>query len=188
MKIAAITRYKQGDLYNALHRLGWSQAHLARELGLSQQITGHIINLKRKPSKEQADDIQRVFGDKGIYLDVVDIWPETFQPLASNLRVQLAEVELLSLEGNPTLFLEDKSTPILDNEDRKIVEDILDSLKDREKEMVLMRFFDGLTLEEMGIRLHLSKERVRQILKKALRKCRHPTRMRDLACIYERKR
>jgi len=187
MKIAAITRYKQGDIYTALQQLGWTQTRLAREINCSSTYIGRVINLVQKPTVEAANRIQAVFGEHDIYIDVTELWPETFQPLTKNLRVQVAEVELLSLEGT-TLSLEDNSSPILDNEEREIVEGFLDSLSDREKEIVTMRFFDGLTLEEIGLRLHISKERVRQIILKALRKCSHSrimSRSRELADTYE---
>jgi RNA polymerase sigma factor (sigma-70 family) len=187
MKIAAITRYKQGDIYTALQQLGWTQTRLAQEIGCWPYIVGLIINLKKKPTVELANKIQAVFGEHDIYIDVTKLWPETFQPLTKNLRVQVAEVELLSLEGT-TLCLEDNSSPILDNEEREIVEAFLDSLSDREKEIVTMRFFDGLTLNEIGLRLHISTERVRQIILKTLRKCRRPrimSRMTELADTYE---
>ena len=187
MKIAAITRYKQGDIYTALQQLGWTQTRLAQEIGCWPYMVGLIINLKKKPTVELANKIQAVFGEHDIYIDVTKLWPETFQPLTKNLRVQVAEVELLSLEGT-TLSLEDNSSPILDNEEREIVEAFLDSLSDREKEIVTMRFFDGLTLNEIGLRLHISTERVRQIILKTLRKCRRPrimSRMTELADTYE---
>ena len=187
MKIAAITRYKQGDIYTALQQLGWTQTRLAQEVGCWPYMVGLIINLKKKPTVELANKIQAVFGEHDIYIDVTELWPETFQPLTKNLRVQVAEVELLSLEGT-TLSLEDNSSPILDNEEREIVEGFLDSLSDREKEIVTMRFFDSLTLNEIGLRLHISTERVRQIILKTLRKCRQPrimSRMTELADTYE---
>ncbi|MDD5617482.1 MAG: RNA polymerase sigma factor RpoD [Candidatus Omnitrophica bacterium] len=61
---------------------------------------------------------------------------------------------------------------------------ILDTLKDREKEILLLRFGieDGSpkTLEEVGNIFKVTRERVRQIEAKALRKLKHPTRSRKL--------
>ena len=60
----------------------------------------------------------------------------------------------------------------------------LDTLDDREKEVI--RLYFGLTgdaemtLEEIGVQFRLTRERVRQIKEKALRKLRHPTRGRKL--------
>ncbi|MDD5291971.1 MAG: RNA polymerase sigma factor RpoD [Candidatus Omnitrophica bacterium] len=61
---------------------------------------------------------------------------------------------------------------------------ILDTLKGREKEILLLRFGieDGSpkTLEEVGNIFKVTRERVRQIEAKALRKLKHPTRSRKL--------
>jgi len=60
----------------------------------------------------------------------------------------------------------------------------LDTLDDREKEVIKLYFgLSGepeMTLEEIGLQFHLTRERVRQIKEKALRKLRHPTRGRKL--------
>ncbi|MBM3251431.1 MAG: sigma-70 family RNA polymerase sigma factor, partial [Candidatus Omnitrophica bacterium] len=61
---------------------------------------------------------------------------------------------------------------------------VLDSLTDREKRILNLRFgiTDGSarTLEEVGNTFKVTRERVRQIEAKALRKLRHPTRSRRL--------
>jgi len=62
--------------------------------------------------------------------------------------------------------------------------DVLASLTERERRIVEMRFglVDGYerTLEEIGKQYKVTRERIRQIEAKALRKLRHPTRLRHL--------
>ena len=69
------------------------------------------------------------------------------------------------------------------------VEDVLRSLTDRERQVLLLRFglHDGSprTLEEVGRMFNVTRERVRQIEAKALRKLRHPTRSRRLRNFLE---
>jgi RNA polymerase primary sigma factor len=64
------------------------------------------------------------------------------------------------------------------------VEDVLDSLSSRERKVLQLRFGleDGRsrTLEEVGREFKVTRERIRQIEAKALRKLRHPTRSRKL--------
>jgi RNA polymerase primary sigma factor len=62
--------------------------------------------------------------------------------------------------------------------------DVLSSLNQRERKVLEMRFGlgDGFsrTLEEVGREFRVTRERIRQIEAKALRKMRHPTRIRQL--------
>ena len=64
------------------------------------------------------------------------------------------------------------------------VEYVLDSLTERERKVLQLRFGldDGRsrTLEEVGKEFHVTRERIRQIEAKALRKLRHPSRSRKL--------
>ncbi len=64
------------------------------------------------------------------------------------------------------------------------MDEVLDTLTDREREVLELRFGikDGSprTLEEVGSIFNVTRERVRQIEAKALRKLRHPTRSRKL--------
>ena len=61
---------------------------------------------------------------------------------------------------------------------------ILETLTDRERQVVDFRFglTDGCsrTLEEVGRLFNVTRERIRQIEAKALRKLRHPSRMKSL--------
>ena len=64
------------------------------------------------------------------------------------------------------------------------VEDVLDTLTPRERRVLQLRYglIDGhqRTLEEVGKRFGLTRERIRQIEAKALRKLRHPSRSKKL--------
>ncbi len=67
---------------------------------------------------------------------------------------------------------------------REQVEEVLYSLSERERRVLQMRFgLDGgrsRTLEEVGKEFKVTRERIRQIEAKALRKLRHPSRSRKL--------
>ncbi len=62
--------------------------------------------------------------------------------------------------------------------------DVLCSLNERERKVLELRFGLGdgnaRTLEEVGLQFNVTRERIRQIEAKALRKMRHPTRLRQL--------
>jgi RNA polymerase primary sigma factor len=63
---------------------------------------------------------------------------------------------------------------------RDVVKDILDSLTPREAKVLRMRFGIEMstdhTLEEVGKQFDVTRERIRQIEAKALRKLKHPSR------------
>jgi RNA polymerase primary sigma factor len=67
---------------------------------------------------------------------------------------------------------------------REKIIDVLDTLTERERRVLSLRFglIDGYsrTLEEVGKQFKVTRERIRQIEAKALRKMRHPTRIRQL--------
>ncbi len=64
------------------------------------------------------------------------------------------------------------------------LEEVLDTLTEREKQVLKLRFGleDGRsrTLEEVGVEFHVTRERIRHIEAKALRKLRQPSRSRKL--------
>ena len=53
-------------------------------------------------------------------------------------------------------------------------------LEKREAAILIRRYGDGLTLAEIGKEYGISATRVRQIIQKALRKLKHPSRQRML--------
>jgi RNA polymerase primary sigma factor len=69
------------------------------------------------------------------------------------------------------------------------IKDVLETLTDRERQVLEQRFglVDGYsrTLEEVGKQFQVTRERIRQIEAKALRKMRHPTRIRQLEGFLE---
>jgi RNA polymerase primary sigma factor len=112
-------------------------------------------------------------------------------------RIQRLSQEPISLETpvgteeNSYLgdFIEDESMPgPVDSASRHLLKEqmteILEGLTERERKVLIMRFGleDGMsrTLEDVGREFNVTRERVRQIEAKALRKLRHPLRSRKL--------
>lgn len=129
----------------------------------------------------------------------------TINELAKALKTTPEKIEdLLQLAKDPTSL----ETPIGEEDDSNLgdfiadentispeshieavmlkeqVKELLDDLKPREREVIIMRFGldDGnsKTLEEVGRRFDVTRERIRQIEQKALRKLRIPTRSKKI--------
>lgn len=129
----------------------------------------------------------------------------TPEEVAKALEVDVSKVrEIIKVSQEPTSL----ETPVGDEEDSHLgdfiqdttapspydatsrqllkehMEEVLGTLTDREKRVLILRF--GLengrprTLEEVGREFNVTRERIRQIEAKALRKLRHPSRSRKL--------
>lgn len=92
-------------------------------------------------------------------------------------------------ESELGMFVEDEQTPTpmeltYQNMLREKINDVLNTLSRREAEILRLRFGldDGrvYTLEEVGEKFDLTRERIRQIEGKALRQLRHPRKSQQL--------
>ena len=92
-------------------------------------------------------------------------------------------------------FIEDRgavspAAVVIDINLKEMTEQVLNTLTPREERIIKMRFGleDGTeyTLEEVGQNFGVTRERIRQIEAKALRKLRHPSRNRRLRAFLER--
>ncbi len=134
----------------------------------------------------------------------------TVKEIAKEMQLAVDEVEnLMKISQQPkslstpvgddkeaTLeqFVADQSQPTLyDKVSRELLKDalskVLDTLSPRERKVLIMRFGleDGKpkTLEEVGKEFKVTRERIRQIEAKAIRKLKHPTRARKLKDFLE---
>lgn len=91
-------------------------------------------------------------------------------------------------------FIEDKKAKLpvdvaIETSLKEKIEDVFSTLTEREEKVLRMRFGIGdgsdHTLEEVGKVLGVTRERVRQIEAKAIRKLRHPKRSRELVSFNE---
>lgn len=148
------------ELYN---KVNTASRELTRQLG-REPSTAEIAQ-EVKVSEKKVDDVLKAIQD-----------PITLQTPVGDEDTTLED------------FIGDNSaSPYLDAERNKITEQmikILQTLAPKEAEVIRMRFGIGVerdhTLEEVGQHLSITRERVRQIEAKAMRKLQHPTRLRAL--------
>ena len=149
-----------------------------------------LINKFNKVSRELLQEYGRdplpeeIGNEMGISLDrvyeIMDIIHDTISletPVGDEGDSTLVDFLLDSDSLDP---VDAASVVILKEEIQKV----LDTLDDREKKIIELRFglTDGefKTLEEVGLQFGITRERVRQIEAKALRKLRHPSRSKKL--------
>ena len=147
---------------------------------VQRQLT---LELNREPSEEEIAKKMNVSVDK-----VREVIKISQDPVS--LETPIGE-EDDSLLGD---FIKDESSlspeEYTENEILKEeIDDVLQSLQQREQEVLRLRFGlkDGTchTLEEVGKKFNVTRERIRQIEAKALRKLRHPSRAKKLRDFME---
>ena len=137
-----------------------------------------VQELGREPSPEEIAEEMEMSADK--VRSILKIAQE-----AISLETPVGD------EGDSSFgdFIEDKGAESPANATafsvfQERLDDVLGSLTEREEKVLRLRFGlgDGYprTLEEVGSVFNVTRERVRQIEAKALRKMRHPTRSREL--------
>lgn len=149
--------------------------------------------------KKVATQLLHEYGREPTYkevAEVIGVSPEKIRELAKIAQEPISLETPIGEEEDSTLgdFIEDDST--VSPEDcatinllRAQLEKIMTSLTPREEKVLRLRFGldDGRvrTLEEVGKEFNVTRERIRQIEAKALRKLRHPSRSKMLKDFVE---
>jgi len=169
MNITATVKLRHGDLWTCLRKVGWSQAEMARRAGCSTADLGRIVNLQHRPSQKLADAIQLALGKEGVYLDVLESWPDSFNGFGHKSPV------IESTADVPEQALMSSRSPCLTELHRRELAEALDRVKETltEKEQIVMECYrDGLTLDETGKVIGRTNARAWEITHNIIRKCR----------------
>ena len=148
------------------------------------------INRMRRVSQQLTQELGRE-PTRGELADEMGTSSQKMDHLVSNAQAPLSLEQPMGEEGDVTLadFIPDDESPSPDQsavrqQARQEIDGALQTLTAREQEVLRLRFGlqDGQarTLEEVGAELGKTRERIRQIEAKALRKLRHPSRSRRL--------
>jgi RNA polymerase primary sigma factor len=143
-----------------------------------------VVELGREPSTEEIAKRMQSTADKvSKALNLIQ------QPIS--LEAPIGEAG----EAQVGDFIEDQSSVspaerVIHSNARDVAGDVLQTLSPREEKVIRLRFgldADGRerTLEEVGEDFNVTRERIRQIEVKALRKLRHPSRARVLKTLLE---
>jgi len=162
------------------------------------RIPVHMIEIINKLMRVQKQLLQE-FGREPTAEEIADEMNLPVDRVSAVLKMAQQPISLESPVGdsgdaNFGDFIEDKSAENPSDMTshlllRERLNDVLTTLTERERKILELRFglHDGYarTLEEVGKQFKVTRERIRQIEAKGLRKLRHPTRIRQLQGFLE---
>lgn len=176
-------KVKNAKLYNAITRDHATVNAFCSAHGLSPGLVGELLNFKISPMdsrwqwRKVVHEICEITGELP-----EDLFPEHMRiVIERNTRaLELNEAQVMELADrvNPVARLESSET-------KSAIENAIAKLKPRERQVLMLRFGlggvgDEMTLDEVGARFGVNRERIRQIEAKGLRALRHPSKARPL--------
>src|SRR5690606_23876447 len=181
-------------IFESINRLWRVRRRLIQELGRAPTREDLALEAGYLEAKEVQAIRRSREQETPLPADVRRRWQQASAQVNRILRAMEEPMSLDSPVGNEDSsmlgdFIEDQDAPEpMDAAAREMlresVKNALAVLSEREREVLELRFglIDGKdhTLEEVGQYFNVTRERIRQIEAKALRKLRHPTRSRHL--------
>jgi RNA polymerase primary sigma factor len=195
MKAVEKFEYRRGYKFST-YSTWWIRQAITRSIAdqaRTIRIPVHMIEIINKLMRVQKRLIQD-FGREPTAEELADELQMPVDRIRAVLKMSQQPISLQSPVGDSEDasfgdFIEDKAAESpLDTTSFSLLRgklgDVLCSLNERERKVLELRFGLGdgnaRTLEEVGQQFNVTRERIRQIEAKALRKMRHPTRLRQL--------
>ena len=159
---------RNNRLLQAIRKKYESVADLSRKMGRSQGAVNALVAMKVKPINEKgwtelASDVAAMVGK-----EPVEIWPENLQ----DIRLSTSTSEFtIDMDGVKQIMSDNSTEKMIAHS--QVLQQLDTRLTDKQKKVIDMRFNQNMSLEETGKVLGLSRERVRQIECKSIRRMRY---------------
>jgi RNA polymerase primary sigma factor len=187
--------YKRGFRFST-YATWWIRQSITRSIadqGRTIRIPVHMIDRIRELYRVN-HELEQTLGRKPLAKEIADKMDLSVSKVQWIMRVSWLPLSLETPVGDEEdselgMFVEDEETPspmevTYQSMMREKISEVLATLSPREARILRMRFgLDGgrpYTLEEVGLKFGLTRERIRQIEGKALRQLRHPHKARQL--------
>jgi RNA polymerase primary sigma factor len=148
----------------------------------NKTYSGLRKQLGRKPTMKELSS--NTYMDQNKLLSIIET---SMEPVSLHEPIGENNQNLMGLIENHTAALPDDLA--INSDLLKQIDNILETLTDREEKVLRLRFGLGgkreCTLDEVGKKFNVSRERIRQIEQEALQRLRHPTRSSHMRCFLE---
>jgi RNA polymerase sigma factor (sigma-70 family) len=168
--------------------------HFCRSHKLQASVVGQLLNLKISPLalerkkvlgyRKICRDIARIFNYD---YDIERLFPSRLYGITKTEYVAEVGLHMLTPGQEQMLALPGPEDEAIKGELKTAMAKAMQLLTLREERVLRYRYFDGYTYEEAGNLLNVSKERIRQIEMKAIRRLRHFRRAKHLKEFCEQK-
>ena len=170
IRIALVAKIKQGDIFAAMERLGWTQNRAAKEFGMSPQDFGRMINLVKVPkySEKLNDNLIKLTGK-----NYTELFPDDVErmfsdgkrgrrPLVAYGECDPKAIDMSAIRCLPARSLEDQTAM------RDLLNRVLDELEPNRRRVIELRYVNGLAVDEVAQQLGVTSTRVNQIERSAV--------------------
>ena len=174
-------------LLNAIEEQGYpTVAAFERAMGVTSGRMNGLVSMRVAPLLDSGEFSKEAkMAMEVLGAAPTDLWTE--QQLTIKLHRNSGEREIdadlvhhLLEQRRQMDYLSSPEDHLLERETNQLVHDLLNKIRPREKDVLISRYQNEETLVEVGKKMNVTQERVRQIEAKALRKLRHPDRHKNL--------
>ena len=165
-------RLRNDRLIRAREELGWTQAEAARKIGINGSLLNALETLRKSPWgaegwRPTAETIATFYG-----LGLDYLWPDAIDRVTrTRFEASIAAGVVGSLVGEHSQRLL-SAVAGEDAETAEVLRDAVTGLDERDLRVLTRRYRDDWTLEEVAIEDDTTRERIRQIEARGLRRLR----------------